>query len=310
MQSVHALVSSTLDYAGLYPPAQLDAATTVRNYAHIHGSPRQWMLGRLVWPVAQLEQLATLAVGHAPEAVLPETHGAWAISCVLSPAGTDEFLEELEQVQDFNEQHEELGNPAMRIDALEMRAPDASAIERALSELPDDMFPYFEIALEGDPRGVIASLVGEQAGAKFRTGGTTPQAHPAAGDLARAMHACASAGVPFKATAGLHRALCHFNTAAGSTQFGFLNVLLGAAFIYNRKCDVEGLTRFLTVGSVEEIEFSDKAMMWHGIRASLEEIEETRSRFVHSFGSCTFDEPWDDLVAMEVVRAVSAGGAA
>ncbi len=310
MQSVHALVESVVDYAGLYPPAQLEPATVVRNYALVHASNRQWMLGRLIWPVASLDQLSTLAVGHAPEAVLPETHGAWAISCILSPAGTPEFVKDLDRVLAFNEQHDEVGSAAMRIDALEIRASDASAIEQALTHLPDDMFPYFEIALESDPRGIIASLVGEEAGAKFRTGGTTPQAHPAAGDLARAMHACASAGVPFKATAGLHRALCHFNNAAGSTQFGFLNVLLGAAFIYNRKCDVEALTRFLTVGSVDEIEFSETAMSWHGVRVSLDEIEETRSRFAHSFGSCSFDEAWDDLVAMEVVRAAPTGGAA
>ncbi len=310
MQSVHALVASIVDYAGLYPPAQLDPVTTVRNYAHVHGSTRQWMLGRLIWPVAQLDLLSVQAVGHAPDAVLPQTHGAWAISCVLSPAGTSEFEADLARVEAFNERHSEVGAAAMRIDSLEMRAADATSVERALPMLPDDMFPYFEISLDSDPRGVIAALVGEEAGAKFRTGGTTPQAHPAAADLARALHACASAGVPFKATAGLHRALCHFNTAAGSKQFGFLNVLLGAAFIDHRKCDLDGLTHVLNLDSVNDIEFSEHALMWKGVRVSLDEIEETRRRFAHSFGSCSFEEPWDDLVAMEVVRALPMGGPA
>lgn len=310
MQSVHTLVSSLIDYAGLYPPAQLDPQSTVRQFARVHSSPRQWMLGRLIWPIATLDDLSTLAVGHAPEAVAPETHGAWAISCILSPTASEEFPRELERVMSFNERHEQEGSPAMRIDSVEMRGVDAPSIERALSELPDDIFPYFELAVETDLRGIVASLVGEEAGAKFRTGGTTPQAHPAAGDLAKAIHACAAAGVPFKATAGLHRALCHFNTTAGSKQFGFLNVFIGAALTYGRKIDVEGLTNFLTVASVDEIDFSDKSISWKGARLATEEIEDIRSRFAHSFGTCSFEEPWDDLVAMEFVRALPTGGAA
>ena len=310
MHRIHALVYSVIDYAGLYPPAQHDPKTTVHHYATLHGSPRDWMLGRLVWPAAKLAELSELAVGAAPQAVAPETVGAWAISCVLAPAGTPKFVEDLEAVSQFNEQHEQEGSPAMRIDSIESVASDVESVELGLSQLPDDIYPYFEIALDRDPRGMIAALVCEEAGAKFRTGGTTPQAHPAAGDLARAMHACAAAGVAFKATAGMHRALCHFNHAAGAKQFGFLNVFIGAAMTYARRLDVDGLTRFLTIDSVEDIDFSEKALTWKGVRVSTEEIVEARARFAHSFGSCSFDEPWDDLVAMELIRAVASGGAA
>ena len=303
-------MSSVLDFAGLYPPALLEPKSAIERFAQLNNSPRDWMLGRLVWPDAKLEELSTLAVGLAPEAVAPTTEGAWAISCVLAPVGTPEFEQDLERVQDFNELHEQEGQAAMRIDSIEMRGNDAPSIELGLSQLPDDLFPYFELSLDTDPRGLIAALVGEEAGAKFRTGGTTPQAHPAAENLARAMHACAAAGVPFKATAGMHRALCHFNPAAGAKQFGFLNLLIGAAMIYGRKFDVEGLTQFLIIDSLEDIDFSEKALSWNGVRVSTEEIMESRSRFCHSYGSCSFEEPWDDLVAMELIRAIPSGGAA
>ncbi|MCX5664964.1 MAG: hypothetical protein NTY97_09745, partial [Planctomycetota bacterium] len=190
-------MSSVLDFAGLYPPALLEPKSAIERFAQLNNSPRDWMLGRLVWPAAKLEELSTLAVGLAPEAVAPTTEGAWAISCVLAPVGTPEFEQDLDRVQDFNELHEQEGQAAMRIDSIEMRGNDAPSIELGLSQLPDDSFPYFELSLDTDPRGLIAALVGEEAGAKFRTGGTTPQAHPAAENLARAMHACAAAGVPF-----------------------------------------------------------------------------------------------------------------
>ena len=310
MRSVHALMSSVIDYAGLYPPAQHDPKTTVELFTQVHDSRRQWMLGRLIWPAAKLDKLSILSVGHAPAAVAPETQGAWAISCVIAPAGTPEWAADMKRVAEFNAHHEQEGEPAMRIDALEMKADSASAIEKALANIPDETFPYFEVALDRDPRGLIATLVGEEAGVKFRTGGTTPEAHPSADDLARAIDACANAGVPFKATAGIHRALCHFNRAAGAKQFGFLNVLLGAALAYERRIDLEGLKEFLKVESVEALSFSEAAIGWQSARVTVNEITETRGRFAHSFGSCSFDEPWQDLVALELVRAIPAGGAA
>lgn len=303
-------MSSVIDYAGLYPPAQHDPPTAVDLFTQVHDSRRTWMLGRLIWPAAKLDELSTLATAHAPAAVAPETEGAWAIACVIAPAGTAECAADLTRLAQFNARHEREGEPAMRIDAIELRGDSVGAIERALAILPDDIFPYFEIPLEGDPRGAIAALVGEEAGVKFRTGGTTPEAHPAAGDLARAMSACAAAGVPFKATAGLHRALCHFNHAAGAHQFGFLNLLVGAAMAYAGRLDEEGLTEFLTVNSIEHLGCSDSAISWQAARVSTNEITESRMRFAHSFGSCSFDEPWQDLVALELVRAVAAEGAA
>ncbi len=310
MQSIHGLMSSVIDYAGLYPPAQLEPSVVVRHYTELIASPRSWMLGRLVWPADKLAQLSDLAQGSAPRVEPPSTDGAWAVTCVLSPAGTAECTNDLAAIAAFNDRQSSPGEAAMRIDSVELRAGSVSAVERLVSALPDDVFPYFEVALDSDPRGVIAALVGEEAGVKFRTGGTTPQAHPAAGDLARGILSAAAAGVPFKATAGLHRALCHFNAAAGAKQFGFLNVFLGAAMAQARRIDIDGLTAFLTVESMDNIEFSERAIAWQGIRVSHEEIMDARSRLAHSFGSCSFDEPWDDLVAMELIRAVPSGGVA
>ncbi len=304
------MMSSVIDYAGLYPPAQHDPTTTVDLFTQVHDSGRAWMLGRLVWPAAKLDELSTLSASHAPVAQAPTTEGAWAISCVCAPAGSAAFAADLKAIAAFNARHEREGESAMRIDSIEMRGESVAAIERAVTEVPEELFPYFEIALESDPRGAVAALVGEEAGLKFRTGGTTPEAHPAAGDLARAMVACAAAGVPFKATAGLHRALCHFNHAAGATQFGFLNLLIGSALAWESRIDEGLLTEFLTTSSIDRIDFSNATIGWQGARVTVGEITEARARLVHSFGSCSFDEPWNDLVALELIRAIVAGGPA
>lgn len=304
MRAIRTLVSSVLDYAGLYPPASLDEPTVVSNFASLHGSHRAWILGRLVWPAARLDRLSGLAAGAAPVAEPPETEGAWPITALLGDAGTPEFARTVDAVRAFNDRHEQVGAPAMRVDSVEFKVADPSSLDGALDALPEDVWPYIEIPLDGDPRGMIAAISGVEAAAKFRTGGTTAAAHPNARALSGAILACAQAGVAFKATAGLHRAMRHWNAAANAHQFGFLSLFAGACLVYARKLDAEGLEAMLGDSDPSNFDISDNAIAWQGARIVTREIEEARERFAHSFGSCSFDEPWGDLTALELIPAV------
>ena len=52
--SLQALLTGLIDYAGLFPPAALDLPTAVRNYATYREGEHAWMLGRFVVPSANL----------------------------------------------------------------------------------------------------------------------------------------------------------------------------------------------------------------------------------------------------------------
>src|SRR6185503_6096765 len=109
-------------------------------------------------------------------------------------------------------------------------------IDDRLDQLPEDLFPFVEFPAEvvngGDARGFIAALAGHSAAAKVRTGGVTPEAFPAPGKLAEFISACHGAGVPFKATAGLHHPvraeypLTYEPGCPRGVMHGFLNVFL------------------------------------------------------------------------------------
>jgi hypothetical protein len=303
MRAIRTLVSSIVDYAGLYPPASLDEPTVVSNFAAIHGSHRAWMLGRIVWPAARLERLSELAAGAAPVAEPPETEGAWPVTALLGDAGTPDFSRTIELVRSFNDRHEQPGAAAMRVDSVEFKCADPLTVDAALDALPEDIWPYVEIPLDSDPRGMIAAISGVEASAKFRTGGVTAAAHPTTRALATAIVACAQVGVAFKATAGLHRAMRHWNAAANAHQFGFLSLFIGACLVYARKIDAEGLAAMLEDADPSGFDISDNAIAWQGARIVTREIEAARERFAHSFGSCSFDEPWDDLTALELLPA-------
>ena len=129
--------------------------------------------------------------------------------------------------------------------------------------------------------------------AKIRTGGITEDAFPTAGSVATFIRACKEAGVPFKATAGLHhplrcvKPLTYEPNAAVGTMHGFLNVFLAAAM-------VEDAEAILTEMDREAFVFDDAGAAWRDRRVTLDELRQMR-QLATSFGSCSFEEPISDL---------------
>jgi hypothetical protein len=56
-ESLRALLTNLIDYAGLYPPAALSLPVALNNYKQYLTSPESWILNRLVLPVAKLGEV-------------------------------------------------------------------------------------------------------------------------------------------------------------------------------------------------------------------------------------------------------------
>ncbi|HYL72757.1 MAG TPA: hypothetical protein VEU96_01055 [Bryobacteraceae bacterium] len=136
--------------------------------------------------------------------------------------------------------------------------------------------------------------------AKVRTGGLTPDAIPSPSDLADFLCESASRRLPFKATAGLHhpirsdRRLTYAADSPRAVMHGFVNVFAAAAFAWH------GMERNLVLDVLKEtnaasFEFGDEQLRWRGHQLTAPQIAQTRRYFAHSFGSCSFEEPLDDL---------------
>jgi len=289
---VRALMHHIVDYAGLFPPAKLDMATTVANYAtHLNG-PHAWMLDRLIVPVARFDEFEAVAGEHLPRGADDEP---WHVSALTRPAGDDGLAADLDAIAKFNAKHVETANGLAVVDAIELRANSVSAIERALDELPDELMPYFELPAGDDPRGMIAALAGVDAAAKIRTGGVTPDLFPSPETVARFIAACGSAEVPFKATAGLHHPVRHRDATVGADAFGFLNVFVAGALAFQRNREADALIDVLTETSAEAFAFGPAALAYGDDRLDANELEDARLVFAVSFGSCSFTEPIEDL---------------
>jgi hypothetical protein len=60
------LLAGVVDYAGLFPPAGLAMAPTVHRYAAYRRGPQRALLGRLVVPIARLEEFEAAALDLLP----------------------------------------------------------------------------------------------------------------------------------------------------------------------------------------------------------------------------------------------------
>ncbi len=296
-ESVQALLSGIIDYAGLFPPAGLGMAETVRNYASHLASDEAWMLARLIVPVTRLEEFESAAAD-----VLPKEEGAepWRLSALVGP----ETSRDLDRIASFNENHLDPSRGRVVIDAIEMKADSAARIDAAMERMPEWLLPHFELPLSADVRGLIAALAGDRMAAKARTGGPTADLFPSSEQLARFILACAAADAPFKATAGLHHPLrgeyklTYEPDSPRGTMHGFLNVFIAGCLAKASLLGQAEAVDLLEERSLEAFEFTDEDLAWRDRRLSVDQIARARREFALSFGSCSFTEPVDDLKSL------------
>ena len=294
--TLRTLLAHAIDYAGLFPPAQLDMPGAVAEYESYLASSDAWALGRFVVPAARLRELAA-AAGDAPSNPLGSRQGERRLSVVL---GAD-LAADVERLRAFCADVN--GEGWWRgIDAVELRASTPEAIAQAMRVVPDSVERYVEIPISEDPTPLVLAIAGAGAYAKVRTGGTTTDAFPASDHVARFLATCLREAVPFKATAGLHHPLrgeyplTYEPGSACGRMYGFLNVFLATAFLAAGLDEAEARV-LLDESDPNAVTFSRTEAVWRSHRLPLDRLAESR-RFLTSFGSCSFREPIDDLTAL------------
>jgi hypothetical protein len=281
---------------------------TVANFARYRRSTERWMLSRLIVPVTRFPEFIEAADPLLPKTADEAGDEPWPLSVLVAPASDRQIVADLERIERFNARMEDRefsrAHGRAAIDTIETKAATPKEIDRALEYVPDDIFAYFEIPADGDPRGLVATMASLDAGAKIRTGGLTADAHPTPEQLARFLKVCRAAEVPFKATAGLHHPCRHLATDVGCMQFGFLNVFVAGCMLWNDdRMDEREIEMILVEERAAAFEFGPTGLGWRNRFLRFDDIAEARERFAHSFGSCSFEEPLQDLRALGLLPA-------
>ena len=294
------LLENLIDYAGLFPPAELPMAEAVRNFAAYRQSEHSWMLGKFIVPASRLEEFEQAAVAFWPS---DSENGFWK----LSTLGGTNLQDDLAQINRFSRRRT-VGETAaaVMIDTIEFKASTAAEIQAAMQIMHPTLTCFIEIPINDDPTELIRTIGAEGAFAKVRTGGVTADAFPSSQNLARFIAACAEEDVAFKATAGLHHPLRSVNRltykpdSASAMMHGFLNVFLAAAFAQNG-LSAERLAEMLEETSLAAFRFEEGCVYWRDEMLVVGHIRNARHLFSMSFGSCSFTEPIEDLQRLNLL---------
>jgi hypothetical protein len=232
-----------IDHAALFPPASMSLDDALAEDRRARESPHAGVLNRFVVPAAKLAEL-------------PDDRPA--LSVVLRGAEDAELVAGADGVEAVE----------LVLDSARPKPADLLAAYRALEPL--GLETYFELVLDEDWRDSVPAAIGAVAAVggrvKLRCGGAFT---PSVEQVALVIACCREAGVPFKATAGLHHAVRR------GEEHGFLNVLAAAT---------------APAGQLEAVLAEEDA-------AALEPSDAGRMLFT-SFGSCSWEEPVDDLVEL------------
>jgi hypothetical protein len=307
--SLRVLLARSVDYAGLFAPASLDMSAAVGDYASYLHHPQRWALGRFVLPVSRLDEFLSARAGLRTASQADAREGGvsepWQLSAILSA----NFASDLAQVKDFNRKAS-----GAAIDSIEARISKTEQMELIREHRPAGTTAFFEIAPERADE--LLPWIGRNGGcAKLRTGGVEAGAFPAMKTIAGFLARCAELGVPFKATAGLHHALrclaplTYEANSARTMMCGFLNLFTAAAIAWSARQSGSPVLRAALAACLADPErahwhFADDALTWSGeppFRIERDTLGLARSNFALSFGSCSFQEPIDELHALELL---------
>ncbi|MCP6758522.1 MAG: hypothetical protein NHB32_07095 [Fischerella sp. CENA71] len=288
LPSVKALLTSIVDYAGLFPPAKLSMQEAMSNYANYQLSSYSWMLNCFVLPVSRWNEFAAFV----PTLDLKQR----SLSLILKDWET-----EIDIVRSL------ISNNNITVTALEFPPLPPTEINRILPHLPAKVNAFFEIPLSGDLKPYLTVLQHSGAAAKIRTGGVTVDAFPNFKELCQCILTFTEARVPFKATAGLHHPLpgnhrvTYEPNSPSTLMHGFLNVAVLAALLYRQKITLQEAVEILQNFNSNSFQFTDNAITWRDYHLNIGEIEQVRQYFFRSFGSCSFQEPVDDLKELKLL---------
>ncbi len=297
--SLRALLAHSIDYAGMFPPCSLGLEPALKNQAEYVRSPDTWMLSAFVLSTEQFDAARQLLSQFDAQ------HPLRVAALGPKTANADSFLEALDDAEAAIRSLSRHNVDLVSISHLEMYLPhdvDVASLQEARSILgelavfweapPDKAEETIALLAEFNSDADSATF-----GYKLRTGGVTADAFPTSMQIAEALVTPATHQLPIKFTAGLHHPLRQYREEVQTKMHGFLNVLGAAVLAAEHRWDTNQTAKMLEDENVDSFSFADEFFAWREWRIDAKRLQ-YRRRFVVSFGSCSFDEPREDLRAL------------
>jgi hypothetical protein len=270
------------DDASLFPPASLPMADAIAGHLQHQAAWYREMSGPFVCADTKVTELsAALTAAGVAELDL-------ALVLPGGAAGLDAAVDGV------------FADPRLRLRAVEVPAAVGDSVTTAIADVAAalDRTPlagaaaFIEIPARDLTTGAARAVDDHRYLAKVRTGGTMAAAFPDDQTLANCLVTLAQARLAFKCTAGLHHAVRHRAADTGFEHHGFLNVLLAVA------AALDDASREQVTAELADRDAARVAAKISNLGS--ETVSAIRGLFT-SFGTCSTDEPVNDLVTLGLV---------
>lgn len=323
--SFRAFMEKTIDYAGLFPPAELSMEKAVANYDRYRECPESWMLSHFICPATKLGEFEVSSAG-----LMKEGKPFHISSLGRKTDVPDCFLDYIHEDISATGQFIERNAGKVVVDVFEFCLPpylssqseklendlEASGkilIQHAVSS--GSVTVYYEVPLsrnwQEDIDLVVCAISRQNscykdkaltAGYKFRCGGVRAEQFPSVEQVVCCITSCRDEGVRLKLTAGLHHPFRHFNESVQTKTHGFINIFTAALLGKRHKLDAFTLTKIIEDEDGSNFRFEEQTLSWKDLSITTDQIAEGRENVVISFGCCSFDEPREDLQRLGLLK--------
>ncbi|MBO4259545.1 hypothetical protein [Streptomyces griseorubiginosus] len=277
MTTARSAFTGFFDDAAIFPPGSASLPDAVRAHLARRSTSLASLVGPFLLTLDRVSDAARLARDTSAELGCDLGREPLRVGLVVAPGTLDEARRLAADPPD-----------GLVVSGLEVKTDGRWRDQlRAAADLAAAA-PYgvhLELGQAAVEEGGVALLGGTRARLKFRTGGLDAGLFPTVRELAAVISAAAAARVPFKLTAGLHRAIRHTGPETGFPHHGFLNIALATAMAQQGASPRE-TEQALSLEDHDAIRraYLDAGTGW---RATFE-----------SFGTCSILEPVESLVAL------------
>jgi hypothetical protein len=294
---LQALLARSIDYAGLFPPAELALEPALTNHARYVRSDDSWMLGTFVLPTGKFAAATVYFSQFDAE------HPLRISALGAKTDNASDFREKLSAATAAIHQLQADNPPGVSVVQLEIPLPSdcdlhlLGALHAATNDLGLRIFCETPPAQADRTIALLAQNNTSRhspLGYKLRSGGITADAFPTSEQIARALVVASRDHVPIKFTAGLHHPVRHFRREVNGKMHGFLNVLGAGVLGTEYGWDEPTTTKMLEDEEPKSFIFDQENFSWREWKIGADAIQIHRE-LVTSFGSCSFDEPREDL---------------
>ena len=261
------LFAALVDDAGLFPPEELPMVAALARHREDATDSSAVLTGRFLCAASRLPDLR--------DHLAPDDHLALGLISPLDQLSLEQSLATID------------AEPRIELAVVEGPATDLNA----LPSVPDGVPCHVET-----PRGDLAAVerVGAAGyGVKVRCGGVRAELFPSADELGAFIATCVRAGVPFKATAGLHHALPYRDAQTGFTHHGFLNLLLATCRAVSDASEAE---------VIDALASTDRDALVAEAQTIDADVAKNARRLFVAYGSCSTREPIDDLTELGLLK--------